>query len=123
MSKGSTLADRLPAAVWIAGHRFTVAVRQLPPHHYGRADAQTGELIFSPDCCESFIREVALHEIVHQIDFLLADGFLSASMRQRCKTFPFQEPVVVFLSRALYMTFTDPRNAEFARWLWGESEQ
>ena len=120
-----------PSEVWVCGQRFEI--RHKPGltckffEMHGRIEFHTSIIEINVALSEEYQRETLLHEIIHGIDFMLSRGdsdlseFLEGSKdRPPDGMTKLREPEVVLLSRAMWWTLADPRNAEVTKWIFLE---
>lgn len=116
----------LPTEVWVCGQRC--AIQPTPGGRFGThgyISLSEGYIRINDGLNERYQREVLLHEIIHGVDFAIGSGETDlAQFLEGEKNRPpdeqgikLRESEVIFLSRGLWWTLTDPRNAAVTRWI------
>jgi hypothetical protein len=66
----------IPSSISIAGRRYTVTVKRIPPKHQnaiGLSDHRAKKILLSPILSQEMQREVFWHEVMHCVNYTLAE--------------------------------------------------
>jgi hypothetical protein len=107
----------LPREFWICGTRFDVTYD--PGAAWAYVSWETGTINMRAGMPAEVHRENLMHEIIHGIDRAIMDKPLRDVLTQQANEVlcRMEESQVLVFSRALWMTLTDPRNADAVRWM------
>lgn len=110
----------LPREVWVCGHRYDIRPRDniLCFDCLGVCKLDVGVIEISVRASRTLQRETLWHEILHACDRALDVQIVAAVRRVRDDIgLKLNEPEVLALSHAQWVTMTDPRNADVMRWI------
>lgn len=114
--------NTMPTEIYICGQRHTISVdAERVSFAWGHLDREA-HIAINAGLVIGLQRETLLHEVVHGVDVLTCDRRLTVDLKERdehawATQFRLTEPTTVAFSRGLWMTLTDPRNADAVAWI------
>jgi hypothetical protein len=99
---------RRPSEVWLAGTRWRIQWPEILEEADAGVTTDSDRLIKvkTKDCCEAFLKQAFLHEMLHACCFTQGGHWPTD-----------EEHAVRLLERPLASLFEDERNAPLVRWL------